>query len=366
MGRHRILLIDDDPIVVQVMKMLFDDKLCVTCAGSGDEGLRAVAEERPDIVLLDIQMEGMDGYETCRRMRLLELESQPYVIFVSAHGDPVRRLAAYNAGGEDFVGKPLQPEELMRKVEQALRIRNEINALRSQTQGAMSVAMSAMTDSSALGICLQYFRRLFNVSGPEQLMEASLDAIGEFGLNGAVQLRIGGETRTLNSERRSNPMESLLLQDLSADRQRIVSCGTRTAFHYGQVSILIKNMPTDDLDRYGKLKDYLALMTEGAAERLHSLAQEGLAGMLDFARDSLDAINQRYQRQQRDARALCGAMREEFEQALARLGLSETQQEALLEIVGRTHRAVDALYDGDLALDEHLRALGERLGSPAA
>ncbi|WP_434627116.1 response regulator [Chromobacterium sp. CV08] len=345
MEKHRILVIDDDPIVVRIVQVLFDDKLCVTCAGDGEEGLRAVAEQGPDIVLLDIQMDGMDGYETCRRMRLLELENQPYVIFVSADGDPVRRLAAYNAGGEDFVGKPLQAEELTRKVEQALRVRNEINELRKQTQGAMSVAMSAMTDSSALGACLHYFRRLFSVSGPEALMEASLEAVGEFGLNGAVQLRVGGEARTLNSERCSNPMESLLLEDLSADRRHIVSSGSRTAFHYGPVSILINNMPVDDPDRYGKLKDYLALMAEGAAERLHSLAL-----------DSRDAVAQRHRH---EVRALFGAMCEELERSLTPLGLSGAQRQALAETLDKTARAVDALCDGDPALAEGMDAPGK-------
>ncbi|UTH73273.1 PleD family two-component system response regulator [Chromobacterium sp. IIBBL 290-4] len=363
MGKHKILVVDDDPIVIQIMQMLFDETLEVICASNGDEGLHAVAGHGPDIVLLDIQMDGMDGYEACRRIRLLDLDSQPYVIFVSAHCDPVQRLAAYSVGGEDFVSKPLQPEELVRKVDQALRLRREINDLRSQAQGAMSVAMSAMTDSSALGVCLQYFRQLFSVPNEAQLMEVTLRTMDEFGLNGAVQLRMrNGETKTLNSEKKINPMEMLLLQDLSADRQHIVSYGTRTAFNYGQVSVLIKNMPVDDIERYGKLKDYLALVAEGAAERMNALEKEGLADMLAFARGTINTISHSYQRQQGATRALFDKMREEFEDALMYLGLSEAQEGALIEIISKTNLEVDQLYSSGLALDEHMSALYAKLG----
>lgn len=334
MEKHRMLVIDDDPILTQIMQMLFEATLDLTCRSSGEEGVQAVRETLPEIVLLDIEMAGMDGYEVCRRIRELDLPSQPYIIFVSAHSDPVKRLAAYSVGGEDFVGKPLQPEELVRKVEQALSYRREIHELRTQAQGAMSVAMSAMTDSSALGICLQFFRKLFQISDPEQLMKTTLDTLAEFGLSATVQLRVDGAARTLNSAQLDDHMESLLLRDLSADQQHIVSYGSRTAFNYGPVSLLIQNMPVEDEERYGKLKDYLALMGEGAAERAEAMARDRAGDRLTQARSVLGGLLQNHQAGMAEARMLqevalsrLGGMAKEF-------GLSPAQTSALLDAAG--------------------------------
>ncbi|MEO2219509.1 response regulator [Chromobacterium vaccinii] len=345
-----MLVIDDDPIVSQVMQMLFETELQLTCKVTGEEGLKAVAEEKPEIVLLDIEMEGMDGYEACRRIRQLDLPFQPYIIFVSAHSDPVKRLAAYSVGGEDFVSKPLQPEELVRKVEQALRYRREIHELKSQARGAMSVAMSAMTDSSALGICLQYFRRLFQAGDSGQLMRTTLDALREFGLDASVQFRDNGEVKTLSSESGNSQLESLLLQDLSAERQHIVCYDSRCAFNYGPVSLLINNMPVDDIERCGKLKDYLALMAEGAAERAEAMIQDGVAAGKDQADATLAAMMESQRAGQADARTLLDAMRARMEDMLGKepraallLGLVDEAQDSLGKLQLRQMRELESL-----------------------
>ncbi|MCD5327411.1 response regulator [Chromobacterium piscinae] len=354
MEKHRMLVIDDDPIVSQVMQMLFETELELTCKITGEEGLKAVAEEKPEIVLLDIEMEGMDGYEACRRIRQLDLPLQPYVIFVSAHSDPVKRLAAYSVGGEDFVSKPLQPQELVRKVEQALGYRREIHELKSQARGAMSVAMSAMTDSSALGICLQYFRRLFQAGDSGQLMRTTLDALKEFGLDASVQFRDNGEVKTLSSESGNSQLESLLLQDLSAERQHIVCYDSRCAFNYGPVSLLINNMPVYDIERCGKLKDYLALMAEGAAERASAMIQDGVAAGLGQTGTALAAIIESQRAGQADARALVGAMRARMEDMLGNQPLAAS----LLALVDETRDSLDGLQ---LRQMRELEALGRRL-----
>lgn len=354
MEKHRMLVIDDDPIVSQVMQMLFETELELTCKITGEEGLKAVAEEKPEIVLLDIEMEGMDGYEACRRIRQLDLPLQPYVIFVSAHSDPVKRLAAYSVGGEDFVSKPLQPQELVRKVEQALGYRREIHELKSQARGAMSVAMSAMTDSSALGICLQYFRRLFQAGDSGQLMRTTLDALKEFGLDASVQFRDNGEVKTLSSESGNSQLESLLLQDLSAERQHIVCYDSRCAFNYGPLSLLINNMPVYDIERCGKLKDYLALMAEGAAERASAMIQDGVAAGLGQTGTALAAIIESQRAGQADARALVGAMRARMEDMLGNQPLAVS----LLALVDEMRDSLDGLQ---LRQMRELEALGRRL-----
>jgi len=96
-----------------------------------------------DLILLDIEMPGMDGISTCRHLFGEGLD-QTLVIFVSGHDDLEQRLAAYEAGGSDFIVKPYAPQELVRKVQLAGELRRQRADLANQASYARETAFTAM------------------------------------------------------------------------------------------------------------------------------------------------------------------------------------------------------------------------------
>ena len=119
----RILLVDDEPTNLDILReTLAGPNYRLFVARSGEEALRVAPRARPLIVLLDVVMPGIDGYETCRRLKADPETRDAAVIFVSALNDPKDRIRGFEAGAVDFISKPVQPEEVIARVNTHLAI----------------------------------------------------------------------------------------------------------------------------------------------------------------------------------------------------------------------------------------------------
>jgi two-component system, OmpR family, response regulator ResD len=116
---HRVLVVDDDPTVAEVVAGYLDRAgFVVDRAGDGPGALARAAVERPDLVVLDLMLPGLDGLEVCRRLR----EQGPVpVIMLTARGDEDDRILGLEIGADDYVTKPFSPRELVLRVESVLR-----------------------------------------------------------------------------------------------------------------------------------------------------------------------------------------------------------------------------------------------------
>ncbi len=119
----RILLIDDDPKIMGLLRRgLAYEGFDVHTAPDGESGLAALSRYRPHVVLLDIAMPGVDGFETCRRLRL---ESDTPVIMLTARDEVVDKVAALDMGADDYVAKPFAFDELLARIRAVLRRRGQ-------------------------------------------------------------------------------------------------------------------------------------------------------------------------------------------------------------------------------------------------
>ena len=128
-----VLAVDDLPANVRLLDAVLSPRgYRVLGAGSGPEALALVAERRPDLILLDIVMPEMDGYEVCRRLRQDPATAFQPVVMITASGDQ-ERLLAIEAGADDFVAKPFDKAELLARVRSLLRIKRYHDTIEGQT-----------------------------------------------------------------------------------------------------------------------------------------------------------------------------------------------------------------------------------------
>jgi two-component system cell cycle sensor histidine kinase/response regulator CckA len=120
---HTVLIIDDSPINLSVvMEHLRDKGYEVLVATSGEIGIERAAYVRPDIILLDVMLPGIDGFETCRRLKANPLTQKTPVIFMTVLSETNDKLRGFDAGAVDYVAKPLQPEEVIARISTHLRL----------------------------------------------------------------------------------------------------------------------------------------------------------------------------------------------------------------------------------------------------
>ncbi len=363
----KIFVADDDPgqrlIMVEHLLNAQDD---ISEFENGKD-LIAGLGENPDLILLDIEMPEMNGIEACRMLRELGHE-HVQVIFISAHDDIQTRLAAYAAGGSDYVVKPMLPADLVAKVDVARTLMARQASFASDIQLARQAAFTALSSMGELGVVLQFLRNSFACADSDDLAATLLRALAEYGLAGTIELRAGKKSKAYSSQGICTPLERSVLRHAQS-MERIFRFRSQMAINYPHVTFVILNLP-DDEDRVGRLRDHLAALAEGVDARMVALMAETerrsqaqaivtCAGELTGALDLID-------KEQTDHRlrllTLGAAYLDELTRAFVGLGLSEQQEANLYSLAQRANERTSAIVGDSSDIALRLREVALKLG----
>jgi len=334
-----ILVVDDDELMRTMIGEAISDTYRVKGVRSGAACLDTAHGERPDLILLDVEMPEMDGYETCRRLKDdFDLSDIP-VIFISAHDEIESRLRGYEAGADDYIVKPLDFRELQAKIATLLQKISAQAQLKEMANYASQTAMTAMSSMSEVGSLLQALQSFNSCGSYEALAGAVLKGLADYGLEGAVQVRTPDGPLTLASRGEASPLEASVIGHM-AGMERIVQYRNRLSITYPLVSMLVSNMPTEDADRCGRLRDHLAVLVESAEVRASTLSAdertrqrgERVASAVERITRTLNEIDQA-QRHTHVATSLAVQdLTTRLERAYVSLSLTETQEEFIAGI----------------------------------
>ena len=149
---ERILLVDDNPTNLQVLFRVLDGRgYKLLAARNGEEALSIAHKARPELVLLDIMMPGIDGFEVCRRLKADPVTCDTAVVFLSALGETKDKVRGLDLGAVDYVGKPFQAEEVLARVHTHLtiqRLQRDL-ARRNQELESANARMKRDLDAAA-------------------------------------------------------------------------------------------------------------------------------------------------------------------------------------------------------------------------
>ncbi|MDG0855678.1 diguanylate cyclase [Roseateles puraquae] len=128
--RPRLLIVDDQPVNIQALHRVFAGDCQVLMATDGARALQVCRERQPDLVLLDVQMPGMDGHELCAELKADPLLRAIPIIFVTAQDRPEDETRALDAGAADFITKPFNPTVVRARVRTQLTLKAQADLLR--------------------------------------------------------------------------------------------------------------------------------------------------------------------------------------------------------------------------------------------
>jgi DNA-binding response OmpR family regulator len=335
-----VFVVEDEPMMRDLQSHILSQVCTAVFFETAEACQERLADEKPDMLFLDVGLPGMDGYSFCKEIKANPQTAGLPVTFISGHDTIEARLAGYEAGGEDFIVKPFEAGELQRKVAVARRIQTEKTRLLAMADDAQRTAFCAMTTMGELGVVLEFMRRSFSCNDAPSLAKALLDAVAQYDLNAAVQVRLGHDPLNLSPEGANLPLEAAIL-DYVQHLGHVAEFHNRSIYNFGGITLLVKNIPLEDEERHGRLRDNLSLLAEGAdarrqaieVERANQRSQDAIGSVLIDMRLALADLNSGHARQQQRTAQLMESMQEALIQAFINMGLSELQEGALIELI---------------------------------
>lgn len=259
--KGRLLVVDDAPACLKLLaELLKAEDYEVRSAISGELALHAAASNPPDLVLLDIRMPGMDGYEICRRLKAMPETRNVPVIFVSAVSETDEMVRGFALGAVDFVTKPYQRDELLARV----RTHLELNRLRYHLEERVRERTEALRVSE------------------QKLRATLLDSITA--LAGIVELR---DPYTAGHQRRVAELAAAVAKQLALPEEQIECIRLASAVHdVGKILI-----PAEILVKPGRLSEL-----EFALIKEHAQAGYDILKAIDFPWPIARIVQQHHER----------------------------------------------------------------------
>lgn len=361
--KKRVLVVDDSADDIQFVVEILKEEFKVLVATSGQKGLDvATKDPKPDVILMDVMMPEMDGYETCRKLKENVATQDIDVIFVSARDTTEEKLAGYDAGASDYLIKPVQPEVLLQKVRLAIDNKDAREEIASEKDMAFQTAMTAMTSAGEQGVVLEFLRNCYLIDDDVDLAHLVVGSIEKYDLKNSLQVRSHDDTIHFGTMAPISPLEEELLMRLKDDG-RIIEMGKRAIFNHGGLSLLIKNMP-DDEDKRGRLRDHIAILLEGAETKLSALVTaQRLVKMISDSHHTLNEIEVEQKSNKLTSQNIVDDMLQDLESSFLSWGLTEEQESILVGVVqAGINKSLDN-YEKGLSIDEKMRSIIEGFSS---
>ena len=335
-----LLAIDDEPYNLEILQHYLQDKYELLLANNGTEGL-AVLEEHSniDMVLLDVSMPDMNGYQVCNSIRDNDLWDHISVVFISARGAVEDRMLGYQSGGDEYLVKPFECDELLAKINILEKFKREKKGLEENYKMASSVAMEAMTNSQEIGLALEFSKETYAIRSESALMDLFVNCLKNFGLNAIIRLKVNDNYQFHQCIGEPSPLEKGLVEILSK-KDRIFSFEHRTQFNFDRINLLVKNMPIEDENKYGRYKDLLPFFLDATNACMVSIEDRKTISDNDQLKRSILKINEAMDEERKlikESQTILKTILEDLnrtvEDVLPTLGLEYDQEKFLIQLI---------------------------------
>lgn len=337
-----ILTVDDDPAILAFLEIHLSAEGYITAkASTGKEALELLKKDTGEIkaILSDVEMPEMNGYELCQQIRdNSTLESIPF-IFISSHTELDEKLKGYSVGGDDYISKPLvDSSELIIKTKYFIENKLKHQSLTQQISDSFSTTMQAMTYSSHLGQILLFLQESSHFSEFSELANRLLQTTESLGLNAVVQFKTPTGLKNYRKNGPASPLEENIME-LARKKDRFFDFGARTIISYDNFSLLLKNMPIDNSEAYGTIKDVLGnlcnaieTITEIILAKIMNVKKDQAMSNVNMSLDNIEHTITKIKNQNTD---VIEDMMNEIDEAMMVAGLTDSQEQKIRTITQR-------------------------------
>jgi len=370
MDKTTFCYIDDSQANLLLIKKALSNDYNVVTIDVPTQAIEQLLEAKPSLILLDVNMPEIDGYEICKAIRKEEALSDIPVVFLTCRSSLEDRLQGFESGGDAYVTKPFDLDELRYIIQVQLNRYHCLLQAADKADSANEMAWVMMKNSGEIGQVVQYARALSNTREESTLLTKTFETLEEFGLNSTILLRLtAGEIVARSDKKAFTPIEEQLLQ-LAKQGRRIISVGNKYLFCGESCLFLIKNMPVEDEGLAGRLRDHLAIMLEScdacielinyrtkeSEQKKLAASQTEMAVMTEFEKviTLFESLNNK-------AHSTFEQLAGNIESSFMFLGLTEEQESQLSQYIEQAKADIDHYMDAGASLQDAMNRVAESI-----
>lgn len=363
-----IFVVDDDSVMQTLLGSILQKDYEVEIFSSSEDCLTRLADKTPDMFLLDVGLPGINGYALCRQIKDEYATRHVPVTFISGHDSEEDRLTGYDSGGDDFVVKPFNVDEILQKVKVAQRLLSEKDGIRQQASESEMLASLVLANMDEYAVVIQFIRTLTECTQALEIAEAMLKCLRGLQLQGVVQIRINGGELTLSPEGQDRPLEISVMSNV-LNMGRIFEFKKRAIYNFERISVMVNNVPVEDPELCGRIRDHLAIALEVADSRLSAIQtsdanlrkQEGIFKVLERIRAIIHTLDENQKHTQIMSSEIIYKLQEDSARAFISLCLTESQEDMMDQLIKDRLGELVALFDRADETHAMLSELGQQL-----
>jgi len=300
-----------------------------------------------------------DVIETCRRVKNEPGLAQIPLIVGEVIGQELDPIEAFEAGCADILNASMTLKEIELRIAKLVFQASASQELRRNADEARNVAMNVMTESSNLGLTVQFLIDSNYCDNVDELGMQFFQALKHYQVRCSLQMRSHFGVKNMEETGMEKELESRLLTELQ-HKGRFVDFGKRCIVNYGQVSLLIKNMPEQDKEQCTKIKDSILPFVQGADSRLKAIdAQHTLEIERNFMgkvvrrlRESMKDFDDGYQVLMRGSADIVEDMAAKMDESILFMDLTHSQEQTIEDIMGAGVTGINSLFSQGVKMNE--------------
>lgn len=377
MSQDRLVCIDDNDANLRLIEKSLRDHYDIVRVTDPLKAVAALEEVQPALVLLDVNMPSLNGYDLCRQIRANPATAELPVVFLSCMKDLEDRLAGYDAGGDGYITKPFDLRELHSVVRTHILRKKQVDDSRRNAEQLRAMSWTMMRSNSEMGELLRFSQGIAKVKDEAALVDHLFSTLTRLELSATVLLKIlSGEVVARNDGKPFTLIEKELL-DLAQHGGRITANGNKYLFRGENIILLIRNMPLDDEALVGRLRDHLCILLDSAEASITIINGEKMRAQLQQSKtdQTLHGIQQEFRNMFATADQLhlqssssIEGLATALEHALMVMDLTEEQERKLLLFIEQARAELEHQHDlkqlFQASLNNILELVGDMRSTP--
>lgn len=372
MNKDRISCIDDNDTNLRLLEKSLCDSFDVQILQSPHDAIAALCAFKPAVILLDVNMPDLNGYELCQQIRQTPALADAPIIFVTCMKDLDDRLAGYAAGGDAYLTKPFDLRELKSLIQSLLVRKKSVEASKRNAEELRAMSWTMLRNTSEMGELLRFSQGIAKVKDEVAFVDHLFTTLGALNLSATVLVRLlSGEVVARSDGKPFTLIEKELL-DLARNGQRITAQGNKYIFHSDNIVLLIRNMPLADEALLGRMKDHLCILLDSAEASIAIINGEKQRAQLQISRtdETISAINAEFdiiidtaEKLYRQSSASIERLASALEHSFMVMDLTETQEQQILKFIEESRRETEKQHELKALFQSSMMHILERVAN---